>query len=255
MLCIIAKLDEASTEKLQSLQEAALQLGAAERPVHGHITLASYIGDDEAGFMEHCRAVLQIVCAFPVRYRSLEVLAATSLIAAMPERAGTLSELHNSLAERYREDLNQWSQADTWKPHTTLVVEPNRDLEELCGRMADDFQPFTAIVSKIEFSRVTETGYEIVDTLDLKPAWCLYILRCGDGSLYTGITNDVERRLEAHRRGRGAKYTRGRGPLELSYREVCGSYSEALKREIQVKALPRAKKLQLIDSFFLTKSP
>ena len=49
--------------------------------------------------------------------------------------------------------------------------------------------------------------------------WYLYILRCGDGTLYTGITTDVEKRLEQHRTGKGAKYTRGRQPLELVYRE------------------------------------
>ena len=75
--------------------------------------------------------------------------------------------------------------------------------------------------------------------------WYLYILRCGDGSLYTGITTDVEKRLAQHRSGKGAKYTRGRIPLELVYREVCGSYSDALKREHAVKAMPRAKKQEL----------
>ena len=76
--------------------------------------------------------------------------------------------------------------------------------------------------------------------------WYLYILRCGDGTLYTGITTDVERRLEAHRQGRGAKYTRGRGPLELAYQEECGTHSEALKREYAVKQLPRDEKERLI---------
>ena len=76
--------------------------------------------------------------------------------------------------------------------------------------------------------------------------WYLYILRCGDGTLYTGITTDVERRLEAHRQGRGAKYTRGRGPLELAYQEECDTHSEALKREYAVKQLPRDEKERLI---------
>lgn len=76
--------------------------------------------------------------------------------------------------------------------------------------------------------------------------WYLYILRCGDGTLYTGITNDVPHRLEMHRSGKGAKYTRGRGPLELVHQETCESYSAALKREHQVKKLPRSEKLQLI---------
>ena len=52
--------------------------------------------------------------------------------------------------------------------------------------------------------------------------WWVYILRCGDGTLYTGMTDDPERRLAAHRSGHGAKYTRGRGPLELVYSEACG---------------------------------
>ena len=77
--------------------------------------------------------------------------------------------------------------------------------------------------------------------------WYLYILRCKDNSLYTGITTDVEKRLEAHRTGKGAKYTRGRGPLELVYREECGDHSEALKREAEIKALPREEKLKLIE--------
>jgi putative endonuclease len=78
--------------------------------------------------------------------------------------------------------------------------------------------------------------------------WYLYILRCKDGSLYTGITTDVEKRLEAHRSGKGAKYTRGRGPLELVYREACGDHSEALKRELEIKRLPRDEKLKLIQN-------
>ena len=77
--------------------------------------------------------------------------------------------------------------------------------------------------------------------------WKLYILRCGDGSLYTGITTDVPKRLEAHRSGKGAKYTRGRGPLELVYSEDCGDHSAALKRELEIKALPREEKLKLTE--------
>lgn len=77
--------------------------------------------------------------------------------------------------------------------------------------------------------------------------WYLYILQCGDGTLYTGITTDVEKRLEAHRSGKGAKYTRGRAPLEVVYREQCGTHSDALKRELEVKHLTREEKLALID--------
>ena len=74
--------------------------------------------------------------------------------------------------------------------------------------------------------------------------WYVYIIRCRDGSLYTGITNDVQARFHAHQKGKGAKYTRGRGPLELVYTEICADKSEASKRECFIKSLPRAKKLK-----------
>lgn len=79
-------------------------------------------------------------------------------------------------------------------------------------------------------------------------SWKLYILRCGDGSLYTGITVDVQARLAQHREGTGAKYTRGRGPLELVYVEDCEDHSHALKRECKVKSLSKTEKTALIDS-------
>ncbi len=77
-------------------------------------------------------------------------------------------------------------------------------------------------------------------------SYWLYILRCGDNTLYTGTTPDVEKRLELHRSGKGAKYTRGRGPLTLVYREELPDKSAALRREAAVKKLSRAEKLTLI---------
>ena len=77
--------------------------------------------------------------------------------------------------------------------------------------------------------------------------WYLYILECADGTLYTGITDDISRRLEQHNSGKGAKYTRGRGPLLLRYREECGSHGDALRREIAVKRMKREEKLRLIS--------
>ena len=75
--------------------------------------------------------------------------------------------------------------------------------------------------------------------------WYLYILHCGDDSLYTGITTDVQRRLQQHSSGTGAKYTRGRGPLQLVYTEQLPDHSTALRRELAVKALSRREKLAL----------
>ena len=76
----------------------------------------------------------------------------------------------------------------------------------------------------------------------------VYILRCGDGSFYTGWTNDLKKRLTAHQEGRGAKYTRGRGPLQLVYTEEFDSKSEAIKREYHIKKMSRKEKETLIDS-------
>ena len=77
-------------------------------------------------------------------------------------------------------------------------------------------------------------------------SYWVYILRCGDGTLYTGSTSDVERRAAAHNSGRGAKYTRGRGPVEVVYREELADKSAALRREREIKGLARAGKLALI---------
>lgn len=78
-------------------------------------------------------------------------------------------------------------------------------------------------------------------------AWVVYMLRCGDGSLYTGCTNDLSRRLEAHQSGRGAKYTRSRPPVTLAYREAAADRSAALRREAAIKRLTRRQKLAMIE--------
>ena len=80
----------------------------------------------------------------------------------------------------------------------------------------------------------------------MEKQWVLYILECRDGTLYTGITDDLERRIKAHNSGKGAKYTRGRGPLLLRYQEPCPDKSSALRREREIKALSRKAKLELI---------
>ncbi len=77
--------------------------------------------------------------------------------------------------------------------------------------------------------------------------WSVYILRCGDGTLYTGVAKDVDRRVRVHNSGKGAKYTRSRLPVEAVYREICGDKSAALKRELAIKNLERAEKLRLIE--------
>jgi putative endonuclease len=78
-------------------------------------------------------------------------------------------------------------------------------------------------------------------------SWVLYILECNDGSFYTGISNDLARRLNQHRDGRASRYTKSRRPVKIVYREACASHSHALRRERAVKALSRKEKEILID--------
>lgn len=77
-------------------------------------------------------------------------------------------------------------------------------------------------------------------------SYYVYLLRCSDDTLYTGCTNDLKRRIQAHNAGKGAKYTRSRRPVELVYQEIQPDRSAALRREAKVKQLLRKEKLALI---------
>lgn len=79
-------------------------------------------------------------------------------------------------------------------------------------------------------------------------AWFVYMLRCADGSLYTGCTDNIERRIATHQKGKGAKYTRSRLPVILVYQEEVPNKSEALRREIAIKKLTRLQKLDLMKN-------
>jgi len=77
----------------------------------------------------------------------------------------------------------------------------------------------------------------------------IYIIKCGDNSLYTGWTNNLEKRFQEHCKGQGAKYTKGRGPLEIVYHEVFDNKIDAMKREYSIKKLSRKEKDILVESF------
>ena len=79
-------------------------------------------------------------------------------------------------------------------------------------------------------------------------AWHVYIIECSDGSLYTGITNDLDKRITAHNDGRGAKYTKSRRPVRLRYSEPAADRKNASRREYAIKSLSRVKKMQLITN-------
>lgn len=77
--------------------------------------------------------------------------------------------------------------------------------------------------------------------------WIVYILKCSDGSFYTGITNNIKKRLEMHISGNGSKYLRGRLPIKLIYKESFANRSQASKREIEIKKLNKREKQLIID--------
>lgn len=84
----------------------------------------------------------------------------------------------------------------------------------------------------------------------MKP-WYLYIVECRDGTFYTGITTDIKKRINAHNSGRGAKYTRGRGPVKLMHLRRYGDRSSASSAEYKIKKLKRGKKIRMINEFAL----
>jgi putative endonuclease len=98
-------------------------------------------------------------------------------------------------------------------------------------------------------------GATIAFMIATSTGWVCYLLECADGTLYCGITNDLNKRLAAHNAGEGAKYTRGRTPVKMAYYECCTDKSTALKREIEIKGLPRTEKLALVDANLKTPSP
>lgn len=78
-------------------------------------------------------------------------------------------------------------------------------------------------------------------------SWFVYILLCGDGTFYTGVTLDLAKRLQAHQKGEGAQYTKGRQPLKLIYQESLKTRSEAQQREWQIKSLTKSQKKALTE--------
>ena len=77
--------------------------------------------------------------------------------------------------------------------------------------------------------------------------WYVYILLCRDGTLYTGITNDIKKRMLAHEKGKGAKYTKGRGPFKLVYENIFNNQSMAMKEENRIKKLSKVQKFKLVQ--------
>lgn len=168
MLCVIAKIDADSRQKLNAIRRSAEQYGAAPRNLHGHITLASYLDADENILIPECKAILSDKRAFCVRYDKIEIFSASSIIAATPCKNEMLCSVHNSLVSIRPDLLDKWTRNSVWQPHTTLVYMPDCDLRPVAQAMQALFSPFTARIEKIEFSKEVDNGYEIVDAVQLK---------------------------------------------------------------------------------------
>lgn len=137
------------------------------RYLYGHITLVSYVGQNEANFVEQCKAALNNWRAFSVAYNCIELLLPTPSIVASAERSQDLAAIHSLLSSIAPSELDRWSSKELWHPHTTLFYHTEADLQAISRRMKNSFEPFSAKISKIEFSKVTDCGYEIVDSVML----------------------------------------------------------------------------------------
>lgn len=158
MLCAIAKIDPASTERLAKLRRMANDFSIFPRELHGHITLATYTGEDEAGFIASCKAILSGYQKFTVRYEKVEIWVSVpvseSIIVAAPRREPVMAAIQKEFARAWAADLNEWTQVDVWRPHTTLLYAPGADLAAIAAAMQQEFEPFSAQVDRIEFSQV-----------------------------------------------------------------------------------------------------
>ena len=165
MLCVIALLSPEADQSLTLLREAALPGVRFTRPLHAHITLATYLPEDTDAFIRSCAKMFGGTRSFTVRYEQIEVL--SDIVIAAPSESPELISLHRRIADQYSESLDQWTAGDLWYPHTTLYCNPESDLNAVCAEMRKHFVPFETRISEIEFSRVGEAGYTVLKKITL----------------------------------------------------------------------------------------
>ncbi|MGI2158344.1 GIY-YIG nuclease family protein [Shewanella baltica] len=137
--------------------------------------------------------------------------------------------------------------ADTLAPVTSAVA--TKDIVTEASTIKEI--PIAELVTEASLNPVPLNPAPLKPTpIKSSSLWYLYLVRCGNGHLYTGVTTNVSRRFSEHQSGgiKSAKYLRGKGPLTLMYQEQVGSHGDALRREIAVKKLSRSQKLALIES-------
>lgn len=167
MLCAIARIDAQAREQLAALQHVTERFGITLNELYGHITIATYIGDDVDAFIASCKKIISAYAPFSVYYEKIEVLSATSIIVASTRNEKVLFDLHHAIATQWGPYLDRWTNNEFWQPHTTLMYNPQMDLHVIAEDMRRKFIPFSAKVNKIEFSLVTENDYIIMDSIDL----------------------------------------------------------------------------------------
>ena len=168
MICVIAKLPPDAVERLNILKKTAISERPPVHSLYGHITIAAYLPDDDAAFRQVCSGIIRETPSFSVRYEKLEALPETSIIVAVPSKPTVLLDLHNRIAEKYSSSMDRWTCGNEWYPHTTLIYNPDADLNDLCRKMQQRFSPFEARITRIEFSKIEETGFTILESIDLK---------------------------------------------------------------------------------------
>ncbi|MBR4501184.1 MAG: 2'-5' RNA ligase family protein [Clostridia bacterium] len=106
--------------------------------------------------------------AFTVRYEGIGFFPGSGVIFAQPSENPYLSAIHRGIAERYGQDLDQWTRGEDWFPHTTLITVPPADPDAACRAMRKLFVPFEARIGRVEFSLVRETGFTVLGGMELK---------------------------------------------------------------------------------------
>ena len=167
MLCVLAKLSDDATEKLAAIQRSAFHNHEEFKPLHGHITLASYEGNDETGFIQTCKDLLKDIRSFDIFYEKIEEFNDPYNIVTKPGPSAILEAMHQRIADEYNDALNKWTKMGAWNPHTSLYFAPDTSSHVFFQKMSESFVPFSASVCRIEFSRVLESGYVIIDFMDL----------------------------------------------------------------------------------------
>lgn len=174
MLCAIAKIDSTATERLVELHQIAERFGIPPRSVDGHITLATYIGDDEGEFISSCKEILAGYKKFSICFDKIEVFASVSVIVAVPRAESIICAIQKKIARRWAADLNEWTQENIWHAHTTLVNSPQADLcttdelNAIAKAMQEKLEPVVAQIDGIEFTHRGENGFERIDFIELE---------------------------------------------------------------------------------------